>query len=365
MQTLNYIEDEDIDNLPEEVFVKGFLRAYAKVVGADGDEAVKLYLSTLYSEIKKEKSEIEGDSVQNPETAETSTDNRKDFKAETNYIKKESSETEPEKKGKKEAGDKGKKFFENKGKKETGNRGKKTDENKESSQTVSDRGTENKGRNKFIFYLIIMGILSCLITLSVFLIFAFQSKKTDNNAPVIENHDAPLSETPVIRDGTEDDGSDIIQNNEKQIPSSEKKDDSPAQGTTEQSGSQRFSGGNSANTVSGEEVGSSLRLEPTVTPESGKTQDVSNQNAGSQEASSEKLVLKINAVEKTWMRVVIDDKETKDYILNPGDNREVKALSGFQLTIGNVKGVNLMLNDAPVSLAGERGSGGVLKMKIP
>ncbi len=94
MQTLNYIENEELYNLPEEVFVKGFLRAYAKVVGADGDEAVKLYLSSLYSEIRKEKSEIEGYSVQNPETAETSPDNRKDFKTETKYIKKESSETE-------------------------------------------------------------------------------------------------------------------------------------------------------------------------------------------------------------------------------------------------------------------------------
>ncbi len=208
-----------------------------------------------------------------------------------------------------------------------------------------------------------MGILSCLITLSVFLIFAFQNKNTDNNYPVInENNDAPLSETPVIRDSTEDAGSEIIQNHENQVPSPEKKNDSPAQGTTEQSGNQKFSGGNTTPDKPPEQESV---VQNVIAPESENVQDISNKNSGSKKASSEKLVLKINAVEKTWMRVVIDDKDTKDYILNPGDNREVEALSGFQLTIGNVKGVNLMLNDAPVSLSGERGSGGVLKMKIP
>ena len=39
------IEGEDHEQLPAEVFVKGFLRSYAAAVGADGDEAVRLYES--------------------------------------------------------------------------------------------------------------------------------------------------------------------------------------------------------------------------------------------------------------------------------------------------------------------------------
>jgi cytoskeleton protein RodZ len=39
--TLAALEAEDHAHLPAEVFVKGFIRAYAKVVGADGDVAVK------------------------------------------------------------------------------------------------------------------------------------------------------------------------------------------------------------------------------------------------------------------------------------------------------------------------------------
>lgn len=41
---LELIENEKHEQLPATVFVKGFLRTYADAVGADGDEAVRLYL---------------------------------------------------------------------------------------------------------------------------------------------------------------------------------------------------------------------------------------------------------------------------------------------------------------------------------
>ncbi len=37
------IEQEDFEQLPVEVYVKGFLRSYAKAVGADGDEVIRRY----------------------------------------------------------------------------------------------------------------------------------------------------------------------------------------------------------------------------------------------------------------------------------------------------------------------------------
>jgi cytoskeletal protein RodZ len=39
------IEQEDHERLPAEVYVKGFLRAYAQSVGADGDEVIRRYKS--------------------------------------------------------------------------------------------------------------------------------------------------------------------------------------------------------------------------------------------------------------------------------------------------------------------------------
>jgi cytoskeleton protein RodZ len=41
--TLIQIEDEDHSKLPEEIYVKGFLAAYARAIGADGDEVFRRY----------------------------------------------------------------------------------------------------------------------------------------------------------------------------------------------------------------------------------------------------------------------------------------------------------------------------------
>jgi len=46
--TLALIEEEDHARLPAEVFVKGFLRAYARVIGADGNVAVGGYLESRH-----------------------------------------------------------------------------------------------------------------------------------------------------------------------------------------------------------------------------------------------------------------------------------------------------------------------------
>ena len=40
---LEALENEDWDNLPSPVFVKGFIRSYAQAVGFDGKEAISLY----------------------------------------------------------------------------------------------------------------------------------------------------------------------------------------------------------------------------------------------------------------------------------------------------------------------------------
>lgn len=46
IENLVNIEREAHDRLPPEIFVKGFLRAYARAVGAAGDEAVRRYLAS-------------------------------------------------------------------------------------------------------------------------------------------------------------------------------------------------------------------------------------------------------------------------------------------------------------------------------
>lgn len=77
----------------------------------------------------------------------------------------------------------------------------------------------------------------------------------------------------------------------------------------------------------------------------------------------EKLLLKILSIEKTWLKVTIDDQQTREYILNPSDRLELEAQSGFSLLIGNAAGVQLTLNDNDLSISGKKGQ--VVTLKLP
>ena len=59
IDNLFLIERENHDKLPDEVFVKGFLRAFAKAIGADGDEAIRRYQMRLKVVQKLVKSEAD------------------------------------------------------------------------------------------------------------------------------------------------------------------------------------------------------------------------------------------------------------------------------------------------------------------
>ena len=59
INNLLLIEGENHDKLPDEVFVKGFLRSFARAIGADGDEAVRRYQLRLKVVQKLAKSEAD------------------------------------------------------------------------------------------------------------------------------------------------------------------------------------------------------------------------------------------------------------------------------------------------------------------
>ncbi len=42
---LGCIENDDYTHFPSEVYIKGFIRAYAQAIGADADEAIERYVS--------------------------------------------------------------------------------------------------------------------------------------------------------------------------------------------------------------------------------------------------------------------------------------------------------------------------------
>lgn len=75
------------------------------------------------------------------------------------------------------------------------------------------------------------------------------------------------------------------------------------------------------------------------------------------------FLLKVLAVEDTWMKVISDDSKPKRYRLHPGDQLELRALSGFNLLIGNAAGVQLSFNGKPVNLYGK--SGQAVNLQLP
>ncbi len=80
-------------------------------------------------------------------------------------------------------------------------------------------------------------------------------------------------------------------------------------------------------------------------------------------AASEKLSLVVTTTEDTWMKVIIDGVSPREYSLKPGQTMTLEASSNFNLLIGNAGGVQLSLNDAPVNIP--KKSGQVVTLQLP
>ncbi|MFP4445679.1 MAG: helix-turn-helix domain-containing protein [Desulfosudaceae bacterium] len=80
-------------------------------------------------------------------------------------------------------------------------------------------------------------------------------------------------------------------------------------------------------------------------------------------AAEENIRLSVITVEETWLKINIDNEKTKEYTLQPGDQLELQAESGFNLLIGNAAGIRLLANRIPVEVPGDHGE--VVNIEIP
>jgi len=204
------VEQEDHEQLPAEVFVKGFLRSYAAAVGADGDEAVRRYEIRL---------------------------------------------------------------------------------NVAQKIAHSENGAGKSETRPWWKLMIIFGLLICIVAVSVMVISSISRTPNSENPAQILPPAEP--ETPVVGES------------------------SPSIGLAQESG---------------------------------------NKNP-------EKLLLQITAVENTWIKVIIDEKESTEYNLNPGDEMGLEAANSYNLLIGNAGGLKITLNNKPVIIPGE--SGQVVTIHLP
>jgi cytoskeleton protein RodZ len=70
---------------------------------------------------------------------------------------------------------------------------------------------------------------------------------------------------------------------------------------------------------------------------------------------AEPHVLNIQAKEPAWVRVIIDGKQQKDVLLQPGEATEWSAKKDFLLTLGNAGGVAITLDGKVVPPFGQSG----------
>lgn len=75
------------------------------------------------------------------------------------------------------------------------------------------------------------------------------------------------------------------------------------------------------------------------------------------------LTLAVSAVEKAWLKIIIDGQSPKEYHLEPGDHLELEASSKFNILAGNAHGIKLLLNNKPVKVFGK--SGQTVTIKLP
>jgi cytoskeletal protein RodZ len=92
-------------------------------------------------------------------------------------------------------------------------------------------------------------------------------------------------------------------------------------------------------------------------------QQISNVRESVTAESVEKMILQITAVEDTWIKVIIDNKEPNEFNLSVGEQMEIEASAGYNLLIGNAAGLVLKLNEKPIPISGKIGE--VVSIQLP
>lgn len=103
-----------------------------------------------------------------------------------------------------------------------------------------------------------------------------------------------------------------------------------------------------------EEVKETVKL----VPQSAKVEQQLDRNGKETEKE-----LTIEASDTVWLRIIIDDKDKREYLLNPGQRLNLKALKSFQIHIGNAGGVKVFFNGKDLGVLGKRGQ--VVRLKLP
>jgi cytoskeletal protein RodZ len=82
-----------------------------------------------------------------------------------------------------------------------------------------------------------------------------------------------------------------------------------------------------------------------------------------EELGTDWLVLQGIVKGRTWIRIIIDDQEPREYIFQPGSNPQWKARKSFDIYIGNAAGIEFDFNRKRIRNLGNLGQ--VIRLKLP
>ncbi|MGD0283170.1 MAG: RodZ domain-containing protein [Dissulfurispiraceae bacterium] len=91
--------------------------------------------------------------------------------------------------------------------------------------------------------------------------------------------------------------------------------------------------------------------------------DKTRSQADKSSAAKWKHTLNIDAVDKVWVRVVIDGTEQKGMLLNHGDKVSYGANKSFAVIVGNAAGANILFDGKPFENLGAEGE--VVRLNFP
>lgn len=69
-------------------------------------------------------------------------------------------------------------------------------------------------------------------------------------------------------------------------------------------------------------------------------------------AISDSLMLTIKASDTSWVKIILDDKRSDEFILFPKSQKVIAAGNNFKITFGNSGGIDLILNNKSLNFVG-------------
>jgi cytoskeletal protein RodZ len=106
-----------------------------------------------------------------------------------------------------------------------------------------------------------------------------------------------------------------------------------------------------------------LSVDQEATGEDAQSQDEMDTAEAAKENESSKHLLLIAAQEDTWIKIIIDNGESKKYELSGGEDLKLEAFSKFNLMIGNAAAIRVKFNDQTIPILGK--SGEIVNIDLP